>query len=353
MKNAALIALACVSLVLAQVPASGLQAYYPFDNGTANDSTGRTLNNGKLYLSNPTPFVPDRTGKGLAANFDGIDDFILIPNKSTFNLPRDSAVLSVWFDADSCTRIGTGRHALWDLFELSATGKRREMTLFLTDEKDSIGNLFRLVEAVACVSNNADTEILVLPFRIYGGGWHFAAVSWEMPDLRLYVDEAPVEKVTATIAGAKMSTNNRTTYFGSDIFTGTKCFCGQLDDIRLYNQALSDSEVALLSKENRTNVIKLPPSLHSSSLLRIVAHWTNGSGDVSFKVNAPVLVQHFRSFEIVNVSGKRLNNVSWTVQDNGTVFCAVNGALRYGCIYIVRLTMSSGLDVSTPVVFLP
>jgi hypothetical protein len=352
MKTASLITLAYVAIILAQVPTSGLQAYYPFNNGTANDSTGRTLNNGKLYLSNAAPFVIDRTGKGLAANFDGVDDFILIANKSSFNLPRDSAVFSVWFDADACTRIGTGRHALWDLFELSTTGMRREMTLFLTDERDSVGNLFRLVEAVACVSNNTDTEILVLPFRIYGGGWHFAAVSWEKPDFRLYVDEAPVEKITATIAGAKMSTNNRTTYFGSDIFTGAKCFCGQLDDIRLYNQALSDSEVTLLAKENSTNAIQLLPNRKSSPLMRITVLGATGYGEVSFEVNTPASVQHLRSFEILSVSGKRLDIGSWTAQSNGSVFCTVHGALRFGCVYIVRLTMSSGCVTSTPLVFL-
>jgi hypothetical protein len=353
MKNAApaLITLAYVAMLLAQVPTSGLQAYYSFNGSTANDSTGRTLNDGKLFLSNPTPFVVDRTGKGLAANFDGVDDFILIPNRSVFNLPRDSAVLSVWFDADACTRIGTGPHALWDMFELSNTGKRRQITLFLTDERDSAGNLFRLVEAVACVSNNTDTEMLVLPFRIYSSGWHFAAVSWEKPDLRLYVDEAPVEKITATIADAKMSTNNRTTYFGSDIFTGAKCFCGQLDDIRLYNQALSDSEVTLLAKENSTNAIRLRPGQHSSPLTRITVLGANGSGEVSFRVNTPS-VKNLRSLEIFAASGKRLDCVSWKDQGNGSVFCTVHGALRIGCIYILRLTMSSGCITSIPVVFL-
>ena len=214
-----------VAVSVAQVPTAGLAAWYPF-NGNANDSTGHALNDGKLFVTNPTPFVAGRNGSGLACNLDGVDDFILIPNKSSFNLPRDSAVISGWYDADACSKITADPRYLWDAYELSNTGERREVSLTIANSTDSLGKPCRRLEAVAIVSNNTDTELLVLPFVEYDTGWHCAAVEWEKPILAFFVDGVPAGQVTASIPDAKLSTNNRTTYFGTDVFTAAKCFCG-------------------------------------------------------------------------------------------------------------------------------
>jgi hypothetical protein len=339
-----------VALASAQVPVAGLQAFYPFDS-TANDSTGRVLNNGKLYLTNPTPFVIDRTGKGLAANFDGIDDFILIPNKSSFNLPRDSAVISVWHDADACTRVGTGRHAIWDLFELSSTGMRREMTLFLTDKRDSSANLYRLVEAVACVSNNTDTQVLVLPFSLYGAGWHHTAVSWEKPDLRLYVDGLLRGHVSASLTDAKMSTNNRTTYFGTDIATATKCFCGQIDDVRLYNQALSDSEVGLLANEGGTIGITQVPGIHERSPLRIVFHCAGGVHASASFFNPAAVSLLPSSVAIYTVSGRLVEHAACRPENAATAVCDMRTTGAGGSVFVARVLFPNGRTLSAPIIF--
>jgi hypothetical protein len=176
-----------MAMTFAQVPAAGLQAYYPF-NGNANDSTGRALNNGKLFISNAPVFTTDRSGNGLACNFDGINDYILIPNKSSFNLPRDSATVFAWHNVSTCGKTITGPRSIWDTYELSSTGKRRELSLFITAKKDSLGNSFQLLEAIAICSNNTDTELLVLPCTLYSDGWHSTGVIWEKPKLKFYVD---------------------------------------------------------------------------------------------------------------------------------------------------------------------
>jgi hypothetical protein len=303
-------------------------------------------------LTNPTPFVIDRTGKGLAANFDGIDDFILIPNKSSFNLPRDSAVMSSWFDADACTRVGTGRHAVWDLFELSSTGKRREMTLFLTDKRDSSANLYRLIEAVACVSNNTDTQVLVLPFPVYAAGWHHTAVSWEKPDLRLYIDGSLRGEVSASLADAKMSTNNRTTYFGTDIATATKCFCGQIDDVRLYNQALSDSEVGLLANEGGTIGITQLPGTHEVSPLRIVFRGAGGFRASASFFNPAAVSLLPSSVAIYTVSGRLVELAACRLENASTAVCRLGNTGVGGGVFVARVLFPNGKTLSAPIIFL-
>ncbi|HMD67472.1 MAG TPA: LamG-like jellyroll fold domain-containing protein, partial [Chitinivibrionales bacterium] len=81
------------------------------------------------------------------------------------------------------------------------------------------------------------------------------------PVFTLYVDGALAGRVTPSLTGAKLSTNNKTTYFGADVWTASQCFCGLLDDVRLYNREVSDSEIVLLAAEG-TPVVVRPP--HSS-----------------------------------------------------------------------------------------
>ena len=59
----------------------GLQAYYPF-NGNANDASG---NNNNPVFNNAT-LTADRLGNPNSAyHFNGIDNYIRIPNNSSLN----------------------------------------------------------------------------------------------------------------------------------------------------------------------------------------------------------------------------------------------------------------------------
>ena len=336
----------------AQVPVAGLQAYYPF-NGNANDSTGHALNDGKLFLTNPTPFVTDRSGSGLAANFDGVDDYILIPNKSSFNMPRDSAVIFSWFNASVCGKTVTGARDIWDTYELSNTGKRREMWLSATAMKDSLGNSFQQLEAVAIVSNNTDTELMVLPFQVHNDGWHSTGVVWEKPILKLYVDGAWAGTKTASIPDAKMSTNNKTTLFGSDVFTAKQCFCGLIDDLRLYNRVLSDSEMTLLAKEGIERVLLPTKGTQPSFYTVIVKNSLRGN-----YTPVVVLVPSFSwppvSIALFTVDGRRVANLFWRMKNAGTAECFLDksGSILHKGVYILKAFSANGSGVAVPVTLL-
>jgi hypothetical protein len=70
---------------------TGLIAYYPF-NGNANDASGNG-HNGTVNGATPTT---DRFNNPTSAySFDGVDDYISIPNHSDFNMSGDYA-FSVW-----------------------------------------------------------------------------------------------------------------------------------------------------------------------------------------------------------------------------------------------------------------
>jgi hypothetical protein len=74
------------------VPLGGLVAYYPF-NGNANDESGNG-HNGTIYGS-PT-YSDDRNGNPSGAlNFDGISNYVELPDESSFDLPQTTIVAIV------------------------------------------------------------------------------------------------------------------------------------------------------------------------------------------------------------------------------------------------------------------
>ena len=68
-------------------------AYWKF-NGNTNDEKGQ--NNGTLQ--NGASIVTDAT-KGQVASFDGIDDFVKVPDSNSLDMGRGSLSISAWFKA--------------------------------------------------------------------------------------------------------------------------------------------------------------------------------------------------------------------------------------------------------------
>ena len=353
--NINMLVVSMVWLAFAQVPTAGLQAYYPF-NGNANDSTGHPLNDGKLFITNSPVFTTDRTGNGYACNLDGSDDYILISNKSSFNLPRDSATIFSWYNASSCGKTITGPRSIWDTYERSNTGKRRELSLYITSMIDSTGNYFKLLEAIAIVSNNTDTELLVLPFTMYGDGWHSTGVVWEKPALKFYVDGIPAGTKTATIPDAKLSTNNKTTLFGADVFTAKKCFCGLIDDIRLYNRALPDSEIVLLAKEGSDRVVFLPNQAQMTPYIIVFKNPLQRFFNQSV-ITCPTFAWPPSSIIIFTADGRSVAKLFWKMKNSRTVECfwsdaAYGGATVVRGVYILKVTSANGSSVAAPIALL-
>ena len=85
-----------VSVTVSNTQLPGLVAAYSFDEGTgttANDASGQantaTLNNGVAWVA----------GKhGKAASFDGVNDYITIPNSASTNISGNALTLSMWIN---------------------------------------------------------------------------------------------------------------------------------------------------------------------------------------------------------------------------------------------------------------
>jgi hypothetical protein len=215
----------------------GLVAYYPF-NGTANDASGNN-HNGSVY--GPL-MADDRHGVGRAAfKFDGVDDYIELPDESSFDFTEYT--LSVWVRVDTLPVVpgpmqagryttinkgaGFGNYTL----DVAKYGGASYCNLSYTHQT-ATGNW-----TTSCRSEN-----------LYRTNWYHVVITMDT-EISFYVDGA-LACTSTNMTPAVL--NNDTVYIGKfRSVTDERPFKGFIDDVRFYNRALSAGEVQdLYNAEN-------------------------------------------------------------------------------------------------------
>jgi prepilin-type N-terminal cleavage/methylation domain-containing protein len=226
-------------------PHSGLVGYWSFDEGTgtiAKDLSGYG-NNGTLLDASSTNAdgnTPPQwtTGKvGGALSFDGVDDYVNVENPSSgvLDFGTSSFSYSMWvnFDVDGNV-IGNWQLPFWKGgssygyagydFEFSESNNRLDANI-------SDGSGVPAGYARASYSYN---------FR--DGTWHYivAVVDRARNTITLFVDA--IQRGQTTISTVGSVSNSYPLIIGSPSFP----FDGLVDEVRVYNRALSDSEIKVL-----------------------------------------------------------------------------------------------------------
>jgi uncharacterized protein (TIGR02145 family) len=206
------------------VPSDGLVAWYPF-NGNANDESGN-VNNGTVYGAILTT---DHLGNSYSAYaFNGTGDYIGLPYSTLWNFGLGDFTLASWFLSldgtnDNIIRFdnGYGPASLWGMrvfgveleFLCSGTG----------------GAYFPLS------SNPVSTGI-----------WHHTVMVRSSNSLLIYLDGNLVHTETTPTIGDIQTTG---TYYPSIGRLGSfnaEYFTGDLDDIGIWNRALTEVEIQAL-----------------------------------------------------------------------------------------------------------
>lgn len=210
---------------------SSLIAYYPF-NSNANDESGNG-NNGTVYGATLTE---DRFGnQNSAYSFDGIDDYI---KTSASNLPTAERTVSLWFNVNTVSNqpglLGYGGD--------SSGGNSWFMGLNLQSFKSYHMSGHWLVNRI---DYYYDSEPI--------GEWHHWVITTDSSGTKMYVDGI-LEVSNSTYVnntyvsekelgiGVISSPNGFVPYTDANVG-----YCdGVLDEIRIYNRALSESEIQAL-----------------------------------------------------------------------------------------------------------
>jgi hypothetical protein len=196
----------------------GLVTYYPF-NGSANDESG----NGIHATVHGAVLTTDISGKAnMAYYFDGVDDY-MSTNSSTLLAISNEATVGAWIKGtgsfNDIARIKTSGD---DGFEIaiSSNGTARASAY--------LGGAW--VNATCSVSVNDDY-------------WHYVVAVIKPNTLSLFVDGV---FQSSTIGNGNLNMRNESVLTIGRHPTNPMFFAGVIDDVRIYNRALSETEVQAL-----------------------------------------------------------------------------------------------------------
>ena len=223
------------------VPKDGLVGYWPF-NGNANDESG----NGNHGTVNGATLTEDRNGlNNKSYNFNNSrNDIINLPSINCNNITSYS--ISGWFNKNSNSSGVDGT-----IFGQS-NGCQGSDGLRLYIGTDNL--LFWQMEK----TNNCISEGKFIPNVNYTDGkWHFFAVIFESntnsvncENFKIYIDNILVSQSNINNNNSSIAlplvNNNNTTVFGNVYNNKNNSFPGTLDDIAIYNRALTQQEISAL-----------------------------------------------------------------------------------------------------------
>lgn len=239
MKKRILIALVVVLALAATVSVvwangSGLVSYWPFDEEdgtTAHDA----VNGNDGTLTNMTPPGCWVSGKfGNALSFDGANDYVNC-GAAVDNTIATGATLEAWI------KPAVQKHA--GIISNDYTlGNKKGYDFFLWNASDPHGRLYIDFGNGAAVGRTW----WAIPGADWYGQWHHVAATWDGSTVRLYVDGSEV--ATALLSG-NYSDPGKDTLIGG-IYYGTLPYCpfdGLIDEVGIWNRALSAEEIAFLA----------------------------------------------------------------------------------------------------------
>ena len=210
----------------------GLVAYYPF-NGNANDESG----NGNNGIVNGATLTMDRFGTASSAySFDGVDDYVSVSDSPSLDLTTYRMTIASWFRTSNPTpNQDKGLVEKGDIWALTLR----------SDGKVNIGMYFGPTYPNDYYS--AISTTIVSPDT-----WYHVAGSYDGSAMRIFVNG--VLESSTPITG-NFNTDDRRLCIGSNVWGSdqpTIFTNASIDEVRIYNRALSDSEIMALAPEPAT-----------------------------------------------------------------------------------------------------
>jgi len=222
----------CLVLLSPILFAQSLISSYPF-NGNADDENA--LNDG---IVNGATLTDDRFGNPNSAYlFDGVDDYILVPNSAS--LTNDILSLSVWFKTSS-TNLQTV------LYKTDSNAYNEEYALSInwtaTNKVD-----FGVKTGNNCNTPNGGWRKAQVFSNTNDTTWHHFVATYNGTSQRLFIDNVKVSDVPWS-SSLTVDTCGGELRIGKSWNSGGN-FNGVIDDIKIYDYALSDFEVSSLFNE--------------------------------------------------------------------------------------------------------
>ena len=299
---------------------SGLIASYLF-NGNANDGSGNG-NNGIVYTA---ALTSDRFGKSNKAySFNGQTDYISSTQQITNPFPLS---ISLWFKTTT-----TNGGKLFGFGE-SQTGSssNHDRNIYMTNS----GKIYFGVWT-------GSYQVLKSANSYNDGTWHHVVGIISTQGLMLYIDNSLAVHEYSVTSAQTMTGYWRIGYdnlaFWPDEPT-SRSFAGSIDDIYIYNRALSVSEISSLFTATGTTSVKNPlvETLRTFNLSQNYPNPFNPSTSISFILPS----RSFVSLKVFDLIGREVAIIVSEEMSAGSYSRQWNAANMSSGIYFYRLQAGS------------
>src|SRR3989338_3532519 len=230
----------------------GLVGYWSMNEGTgsyAGDSSG---NKNTGTLTNGPTWVDGKRGKAL--NFDGSNDYVAVSGNSTFDLSRGT--IAGWFKFDDMSGgvdFATGGSWLDERFVLHFGYQDNGKIKFT-------------------ISNGSSYNVLTSNLSPNMEEWYHVAVTYDGTNQKIYVNGSLDNTGASAITPA---TTNVPLYIGRTLGLAPDNSDGFIDEVRIYNRALSAAEIQALYKSGTVKYA-------TPSDTGLVGYWSMNEGSGSY-----------------------------------------------------------------------
>ncbi len=287
------VSLAISSVMQSQVT-SGLVAKYSFNNSNANDEVG--TNN--LSAQNGATFGTDRFGNANKAAFlDGIDDYLRTNNP--FFYPGNDFTISLWYKSDNATQ---SRQTFFN------TEPHQQISVgynwFGDGSYDIALNDGTSWNICSNAANGLDT--FFVNSSITATNWNHFTMTYDGTTWNSYINSNMVNSCNTGTPTSAISD----LFFGSISVGPQSFFVGLLDDIRIYNRAITPSEVTILFNEPDPATVGVNENTFEKNIASVFPNPNNGE----FTIRS----QKADVVNIVNDLGQIIEAVELNQQNNFT-----------------------------------
>lgn len=223
-------------------PTNGLVAWYPFEEGsgtTTADLSGNALN-GTLTNMEGDEWT---TGfKGNALNFNNADDRVVVANNALLE-GLTAVTLTAWVYPTADAPTGRGRI-------ISKPGPVVDDDYMIAYDDNTSGSSFQDKPMMRIVNDRglrkeADEGALKIPQNT----WSLVTGVWDGSVMRLYLNTSVTS--TATQTGSTKMTGDPLTIGAHYNSLTDRNFPGRIDEVKIFNRALSTNEVYQLYNEGK------------------------------------------------------------------------------------------------------
>ena len=301
------------------VPTNGLVGYWPF-NGNAND-VSLSLNNGTV---NGASLTSDRFGNlNRAYSFDGVDQFISV-NPSNTILYNIGLTISLWVkitetvNQTSSFLVSKGNDVLNGHFHLAYD----QRPLTISNGQSFQGDL-----------NSLGIPIYSSPATPYPHTvWHHVVLTHDNQNMKIYVDGILTRTTVNTEIIGNLTSN---ILFGKHSNTSFNYYTkGLLDDVGIWNRALSQAEITALYTTLGISQIEA---------IKLISIYPNPAKD-QITIDCGIISRVIGgSYKIVNTLGQEVSNGVMNSQQNVISLNTINST----GVYLVKIYDTENNLIST------